>query len=175
MRAARIRPPIARASALSELHSRVSPANIDVARKGLTDLDPMVRISALDMLEDLPGNRIWPLVSPLLTDPSRGVRIRAVSVLADVPATNQPANDREAFERAAAEFIAAQRFNAAGSLPMPRTNIKLHFGSALNLRLRRSIWPIYIGNLAAMATQRRCFGQQLHPQAWTRDCIMLSD
>ena len=105
-------PAIARASALSELHSRVSPANIDVARKGLADPDPMVRISALDMLDDLPGNRIWPIVSPLLTDPSRGVRIRAVSVLADVPATNQPANDREAFERAAAEFIAAQRFNA---------------------------------------------------------------
>jgi predicted CXXCH cytochrome family protein len=105
-------PAIARASALSELHSRVSPANFDVARKGLADPDPMVRISALDMLDDLPGNRIWPLVSPLLTDPSRGVRIRAVSVLADVPATSQPANDREAFERAAAEFIAAQRFNA---------------------------------------------------------------
>lgn len=91
---------------------RESPANIDVARKGLADPDPMVRISALDMLDDLPGNRIWPLVSPLLADPSRGVRIRAVSVLADVPAINQPANDREAFERAAAEFIAAQRFNA---------------------------------------------------------------
>ncbi len=105
-------PAIARASALSELHSRVSPANIELARKGLADPDPMVRNAALDMLDGLPGNRIWQLVSPLLTDSSRGVRIRAVSVLADVPATSQPASDREAFERAAAEFIAAQRFNA---------------------------------------------------------------
>jgi predicted CXXCH cytochrome family protein len=105
-------PTIARASALSELHSRVSPANIELARKGLADPDSMVRISALDMLDGLPGNRIWPLVSPLLTDSSRGVRVRAVSVLAGVPAANQPASDREAFERAAAEFIAAQRFNA---------------------------------------------------------------
>jgi predicted CXXCH cytochrome family protein len=105
-------PAIARASALSELHSRVSPANIELARKGLADVDPMVRIAALDMLDGLPGNRIWPLVSPLLSDPSRGVRIRAVSVLAAVPVANQPAPDREAFERAAAEFIAAQRFNA---------------------------------------------------------------
>ena len=72
----------------------------------------MVRIGALDMLDGLPGNRIWPLVSPLLSDPSRGVRIRAVSVLAAVPTANQPASDRAAFERAAAEFIAAQRFNA---------------------------------------------------------------
>jgi Flp pilus assembly protein TadD len=105
-------PAIARASALSELHSRVSPANIELARKGLADPDPMVRIGALDMLDGLPGNRLWPLVSPLLTDSSPGVRVRAVSVLAGVPAASQPASDREAFERATAEFIAAQRFNA---------------------------------------------------------------
>lgn len=105
-------PAIARASALSELHSRVSAANIELARQGLADADPMVRIAALDMLEGLPGNRIWALVSPLLSDPSLGVRIRAVSVLAAVPVASQPAADRDAFERAAAEFIAAQRFNA---------------------------------------------------------------
>ncbi|OAF14767.1 hypothetical protein AXW67_17505 [Bradyrhizobium neotropicale] len=105
-------PAIARASALSELHSRVSPANIELARKGLADPDPMVRVAALDMLDGLPGDRIWPLVSPLLSDSSRGVRIRAVSVLAAVPAASQPASDRAAFERASAEFVAAQRLNA---------------------------------------------------------------
>ena len=72
----------------------------------------MVRIGALDMLESVPANQIWPLVSPLLSDPSRGVRIRAASLLAAVPTANQPSADREQFERAAAEFIAAQRFNA---------------------------------------------------------------
>jgi predicted CXXCH cytochrome family protein len=105
-------PAIARASALSELHARVSPANIDLARKGLADPDPMVRIGALDMLDGLPGDRLWPVVAPLLSDPSRGVRIRAVSVLAAVPTANQPAADRAAFERVADEFIAAQQFNA---------------------------------------------------------------
>ena len=105
-------PAIARASALSELHSRVSPANIDLARKGLSDPDPMVRIAALDVFDGLPGDRIWPIVSPLLSDPSRGVRIRAVSILAAVPIANQPVSDRAAFERAEAEFIAAQRLNA---------------------------------------------------------------
>jgi predicted CXXCH cytochrome family protein len=105
-------PAIARASALSELHSRVSPANIELARKGLADPDPMVRVAALDMLDGLLGDRIWPLVSPLLSDPSRGVRLGAVSVLAAVPTANQPAPDRAAFERAATEFIAAQGLNA---------------------------------------------------------------
>lgn len=105
-------PAIARATALGELHSRVSPANIDLARKSLGDPDPMVRIAALDMLDGLPGDRIWSFVSPLLSDSSRGVRIRAVSVLAGVPTDRQPSADRATFERAAAEFVAAQRFNA---------------------------------------------------------------
>ena len=63
----------------------------------------------------------------------------------------------------------------AGSLPMPRTNIRLHFGSALNMR------PAAI-NLADLYRQlgrdgdaeRARFGQPLHPHARTRDCTMLS-
>jgi Flp pilus assembly protein TadD len=105
-------PAIARASALAELAPHVSPSNIDLARTGLADPDPMVRIAALDMLENLPATRMWPLVSPLLSDPSRGVRIRAASLLAGVPSASQPADDRDRFDRAAAEFIAAQRLNA---------------------------------------------------------------
>jgi len=105
-------PAIARASALTELAPHVSPASAGLARLSLSDPDPMVRIGALDMLEYLPAAQIWPVVSPLLSDPSRGVRIRAVSLLAPVPAADQPPADRERFERAAAEFVAAQRLNA---------------------------------------------------------------
>ena len=105
-------PAIARASALAELGSRLSPSNINLARAGLADPDPMVRIGALDMLEDVPTNQLWPLASPLLSDPSRGVRIRAASLLAAVLPSSQPAGERERFDRAASEFIAAQRFNA---------------------------------------------------------------
>jgi predicted CXXCH cytochrome family protein len=105
-------PAFARASALSDLASSLSPSNSNLAREGLSDSDPMVRIGALDMLEGLPANQIWPLASPLLSDRSRGVRIRAASLLAVVPTANQPPGDRERFERAATEFIDAQRFNA---------------------------------------------------------------
>jgi Flp pilus assembly protein TadD len=105
-------PAFARASALTELSSYLSPSNIDLARKGLSDPDPMVRIDALDMLERIPGAQLWPILSPLLSDSSLGVRIKAVSLLADVSAANQSAADRERFERAAAEFVTAQRLNA---------------------------------------------------------------
>ncbi len=105
-------PALARASALTDLAPSLSPANGSLARTGLSDPDPMVRIGALDILESVPANQIWPLASPLLDDRSRGVRIRAASLLAVVPTASQPPADRERFERAAAEFIDAQRFNA---------------------------------------------------------------
>ena len=105
-------PAIARATALVELGPHLSPSNITLARTGFSDPDPMVRIGALDMLEGVPANQLWPLASPLLSDPNRGVRIRAASILAAIPASSQPAGDRERFERAASEFIAAQRLNA---------------------------------------------------------------
>ncbi len=105
-------PAIARATALTELAPRVSPSNINLARTALSDPDPMVRIGALDMLENVPAAQAWQLASPLLSDPVRGVRIRAASLLALVPAANQLPADRDRFERAAAEFIAAERFNA---------------------------------------------------------------
>jgi tetratricopeptide (TPR) repeat protein len=101
-----------RASALTELRPHVSPSNVTLARAGLSDSDPMVRMGALTMLEDLPANQLWPLVSPLLSDSNRGVRITAASVLAAVLTASQPPGDRERFERAAAEFISAQRLNA---------------------------------------------------------------
>jgi len=71
-----------------------------------------VRIGALDMLANVSPAQIWPLAAPLLSDSSRGVRIRAAALLAAVPTASQPPADRELFERAAAEFVAAQRLNA---------------------------------------------------------------
>ena len=72
----------------------------------------MVRLGALDMLESFTGSANLAACFAATLRSSRGVRIRAVSLLAAVPTTNQPPADRERFERAAAEFIAAQRFNA---------------------------------------------------------------
>jgi tetratricopeptide (TPR) repeat protein len=105
-------PAFARAGALAELASHPSPTGINLARGALSDPDPMVRIGALDVLGNLPASQLWPLVAPLLSDSVRGVRIRAVALLAGVPPASQPAADRERFEHAAAEFIAAQRLNA---------------------------------------------------------------
>jgi predicted CXXCH cytochrome family protein len=105
-------PAFARAGAMAELSSRASPASINLARTSFSDPDPMVRIGALDMLEGVPVAQAWPLASSLLSDSNRGVRIRAAALLAPVPTARLSPADREHFERAADEFIAAQRLNA---------------------------------------------------------------
>ena len=105
-------PAFARAGALADLAPYVSPANLELVRNALSDPDPMVRIGALDMLQNAPPSQIWKLASPLLSDPVRGVRIKAAELLVGVPAANQPAADRERFAQAAAEFVAAQKLNA---------------------------------------------------------------
>ncbi|MBX4936045.1 hypothetical protein HJA97_00465 [Rhizobium binae] len=104
--------PFVHASALAELNAYLSGANVELARSGLADRDPMVRIGALDMLEGAPADELWPIISPLLSDPVGDARLRAVSLLASVPTASQPAADRARFDQAAAEFIAAQRLNA---------------------------------------------------------------
>lgn len=119
--AARDTPAYVRASALADLRLPGSQAEMQLARSGLADPDPMVRIGALDMLEGLPLQQRWPLASPLLSDPVRGVRLRAASLLASVPIGQLPASERARFENAAAEFIAAQRLNA--DRPEARTTL----------------------------------------------------
>jgi len=114
-------PAIARASALGELSSRITPTTLGLARTAVTDPDPMVRIGGLDMLQDLPLEQRWSIAAPLLSDPSRGVRIRTASLLGDVPSSRLSENDRGRFDRAAEEFIAAQRFNA--DRPEARTTL----------------------------------------------------
>jgi Flp pilus assembly protein TadD len=105
-------PNVARANALVELGPYISPANADLARRGLADSDPTIRIAATDMLAAVPATQVWPLVAPLLSDPVLGVRIRAASLLATVPTERQPPADRERFDKAAGEFVAALKFNA---------------------------------------------------------------
>jgi Tfp pilus assembly protein PilF len=51
-------------------------------------------------------------VAPLLADPLKAIRIEAASLLAAVPAAQLSPEQRTAFERAGAEYVASQRYNA---------------------------------------------------------------
>jgi predicted CXXCH cytochrome family protein len=175
----RTAPAFARAGALTELGSRVSPSNIGLAQAGLTDPDPMVRISALDMLDIVPPAQLWSRVSPLLSDPVRGVRIKAASLLAAVPTASQPPGDRASFERAAAEFIAAQRLNA--DRPEARSALG-HFLARRGLmaeaeaefKAARRLSPLYAPAAINLADLYRQLGRDAEAESVLRAAIATS-
>jgi predicted CXXCH cytochrome family protein len=172
-------PAIGRATALAELAPYVTPANINVARSALRDPDPVVRIAALDMLENVPAGQIWPWVSPLLADSVRGVRIRAASLLAGVPTASQPPPDREHFERAAAEFVDAQRANA--DRPEARTTLGRFLArrgqtiaAEAEYRAALQLDPSYLAASINLADLYRQLGRDLDGEAALRGAIAVS-
>ena len=160
-------PAIARATALTELGSRLTQSTIALIRTSLSDPDPMVRIGALDALEGVPVAQRGPLASALLGDAVQGVRTRAAYVLAGMETARLSAPERERFEGAAQEFVAAMKFNAdrpesrsmlgsfycdAAPRRRPRPSSKPRCGSAGSTRPPPSIWPIFIGSSAVKPT-----------------------
>jgi tetratricopeptide (TPR) repeat protein len=104
-------PPIVRASALEALGSLPSQGSVETARALVSSADPLLRRGTIAALEPLsPGPRLAAL-APLLDDPLRSIRLDAAAALADALAGATPAQ-RQAFERAAAEFEATHRYNA---------------------------------------------------------------
>ena len=104
-------PAIARAGALSRM-ARMPGATLEfVAEKSLSDPDPLVRRTAIEALAGLPPERRLALLAPLLDDKVRTVRMEAASALAGAMAGATPVQ-QAAFDKAAAEFVAAQNFNA---------------------------------------------------------------
>jgi Flp pilus assembly protein TadD len=103
-------PAIARASALVLLGEHLGPATGQALVASLSDRDWIVRLGAATALRDAPVEVRAGVLPPLLRDPVRAVRIEVGRELANAPASGLPADDRDAAERALAEWTAVQRF-----------------------------------------------------------------
>jgi len=105
-------PAIARATALSQLRTYLSPASIDVVRNGIRDPEHLVRRGALQAVEALSAQDRLPLAGPALADPSRAVRVEAARLLAPLPSTAMTGEQRRLFDVALRDYVEAQRANA---------------------------------------------------------------
>ena len=101
-----------RASALATLGTVLTPRGLEAVAPWLADADPLVRFGALQALEGVPPASRLALAAPLLRDTVRVVRMDAASLLAPAPRDRFTAAERDAFERAVAEYRASQAFNA---------------------------------------------------------------
>jgi Flp pilus assembly protein TadD len=147
-------PAIARATALADLDASTNQAAIDAVGRGLRDPSALVRLGALRALARAPMDTRAFLAAPLLSDRLRVLRIEAASLLAPVPFDQL--GKSATFERAAAEFVESQRYNA--DRPEGRVNLgtfEAQRGDAASaehdiraaIRLDRFFAPAYV-NLA---------------------------
>jgi len=112
-------PAIVRATALHLLPP--APQTAQAVRSGLGDLNPLVRLAALEATESLAPRLQLQFARQLLGDPVRGVRIQAARTLAAVPKELWDPGDRARLERPLAEYRAAQLENA--DRPEARLNL----------------------------------------------------
>jgi Flp pilus assembly protein TadD len=103
---------IAKASALARLAQFPSPGSIEVAAQSLKSDNPMVRTAAISVVARADDATKLKLLTPLLNDPTRLVRMDAARALAGPPATALDTGNRELFDKAINEYVDAQLFNA---------------------------------------------------------------
>ncbi len=120
--------PIVRASAIALLGNYPGLASESAVRDGLEDPDPLVRAAAVRSIEllypvqgrpapaaalaDPNRRRLHEILSPLLGDPIRAVRMEAARVLTLVPDQERNAEEQKAFQHALDEYLAGQEFLA---------------------------------------------------------------
>lgn len=155
--------PIVRASAIELLARYPGASTESVLRRALGGSDPLLRIAAIQASASLPPQALPELLTPLLTDPRRAVRLEATRVLINA---GMPADSRapRIMQAAVAEFEAVQR----GNLERPESwmslaNLQMQRGAAQEaeqalrgaLQVDAQFVPAYV-NLADLyrATQR---------------------
>jgi predicted CXXCH cytochrome family protein len=167
-------PAIARASAAHALGGALSPQTLDALRAPLAAADPLLRLAAVSALEALPDEPRLALAAPLLDDPLRAVRIEAAWVLSSIPDASLPAARKAAFERAAAEYEAVQRYNF--DRPEARTSLGTFYArrgraaeAEKTLRSALALEPRHVPATVNLADLKRSLGKDAEGEAVLRE------
>jgi predicted CXXCH cytochrome family protein len=105
-------PAIVRATALSLLAPSADPAQAERILRAGRDPDPLVRRASATASEAIAPQAGVPVLTALLSDPVRTVRLEAVAQLATIAGPPSDPQARAVFDRAADEFRQSQAANA---------------------------------------------------------------
>jgi tetratricopeptide (TPR) repeat protein len=116
-------PAIARATALTLIPEYLTEASIPAVQEATTDGDALVRAESVKAMDPLAPKARVKLAGPLLSDPSRNVRIEAARLLAGTQPDLLPEDQKASLDRAIAELIAAEL--ASAERPENHVNLAL--------------------------------------------------
>ncbi len=164
-------PNIARATALVELQPYLDANTYGAAREGLQSSDPLIRLAAVELLGAADAATRWRMLSPLLNDEVRTIRIAAAEEVADaIPASITP-QEKESFDKALAEYVAAQNFNA--DRPESHLNLGNLFGkqgqaekAAEEYKKAIELWPGFIPAYVNLADLSRATNHEDQSERW---------
>jgi predicted CXXCH cytochrome family protein len=105
-------PAIVRATALSLLAPSADPAQAERVARAARDPDPLVRRASAAASQAIPPPAGTPMLTALLADPVRTVRLEAVAELATIAGPPSDPQARAVFDRVADEFRQSQAANA---------------------------------------------------------------
>jgi Flp pilus assembly protein TadD len=166
-------PEIARATAARAITAAPGTVGQTAARSALADPSALVRAATLSAVERLPLPDQVRLVPPLLEDPVRIVRLEAARILASVPGSALTPPQQAAFDRAAAEYEAAQRIHA--DRPEHRTNLGTFYAqrgrrreAETEFRAAIDLLPRYAPAYVNFADMRRAEGRDGEAEALLR-------
>ena len=104
--------PIVRATAYRYLAAYPSNATLRAIQDGVMSPDPLIRLGALGALDGTPPAERLSFARPLLSDTVRVIRLEAAAMLAGVPRERLLEPERQALDRALAEYAQSQQLNA---------------------------------------------------------------
>jgi tetratricopeptide (TPR) repeat protein len=104
-------PAIVRATALQLLGAYPGEASTAAFNRALSDPEALLRFTAVTNVNTADPDEFVELVSPLLFDPVRGVRMQAASRLAGLPLRLFKPYQQEALDGALAEYVAAMEYS----------------------------------------------------------------
>jgi tetratricopeptide (TPR) repeat protein len=173
-------PPIVRGSALDRLvraGASIDPALLQTLAAHTSTLVRLGAAVAGSALPD-PAARVS-VLSPMLADPVRSVRLEAASGLVPIPVAQLPEPSRAPFAAALHEYRAAQQFN--GDRPEAQVNLgtalagqgdvqgaRAAFSEAV--RLDSSFIPAYVN----LADVERALGEEVNAEAALRRAVALA-
>jgi predicted CXXCH cytochrome family protein len=167
---------IVRATAFAELNLPSSFGALATLSQGLKDSNALIRLGALQSVEQFPLESRVALAEPLLTDPVKSIRIEAARLLASLPPQQLSLERQKAFRRASDEYIETQRYNAdraearvsLGSFLAERGEMA---GAELELRSAIRMAPSSISAYVNLADVYRALGRDVDGERILREAL----